>query len=235
MSDPHDDPNDGARGTADGTADLAPARDAILDRAIDLAAFEGWSLDVLRRAAVEAGYDRAVQRRAFPRGVADLVDYLALRDDEAMAARLAEMDLETMRIRDKITWAVRARIEAMAPHKEAAYRASQFLASPVHASEAARHIARTCDRIWRTIGDTSTDFNFYTKRATLSAVYGATVLAWFSDETPDSAETWAFLDRRIEGVMSFEKTKARVRGAMEKLPSPLAVLATLRYPGGRTR
>ena len=60
-------------------------------------------------------------------------------------------------------------------------------------------------------GDSSDDFNWYTKRATLTGVYSATVLYWLGDESTDSANTWAFLDRRIGDVMQIEKAKAEVK------------------------
>ncbi len=215
--------------------DLDKARQAILDAALELAPFEGWSVPTLRRAASDAGYDRPTQLRAFPRGVIDLIDLYTERCDARMEEALAALDLDAMRIREKVTVAVRARIEAMADHKQAAHKAMQFLALPMHAPDGMAHVARTADRIWRAIGDTSTDFNYYTKRATLSLVYSSTVLVWFDDTTPDHAETWAFLDRRIENVMSFEKVKAKARDGFSRMPSPLGVLAGLRYPGPRPR
>ncbi len=216
-----------------GVTDLDAARAAILERAVDLAAFDGWSVDGLRRATAEAGLERAVQLRAFPKGVPDLLDLLAVQGDEAMAARLGQDDLSAMRIRDRVTHAVRTRIEVMAPYKAAAHRAAQYLASPLQAPTGAYQIGRTADRIWRAIGDRSADFNYYTKRGILSGVYGATVLVWFEDPSEGAAQTWAFLDRRIGDVMAFETVKAQVLGAVDRLPDPLAMLATLRYPSMR--
>ena len=37
--------------------------------------------------------------------------------------------------------------------------------------------------MWRIAGDTSTDFNHYTKRMTLGAVYGSTLLVWLDDQS----------------------------------------------------
>ena len=94
-----------------------------------------------------------------------------------------------------------------------------------------RSLYRTVDAIWRAVGDSSADFNFYTKRAILAAVYSAVTLHWLGDETEDFSDTWAFLDRRIEDVMRIEKAKAQLKGLAEKLPDPVGLMGRLRYPG----
>ncbi len=212
---------------------LAPVRDKILDAALPIVPFDGWSLPVLRRAAREAEIDLPTQLRALPRGVADLLDLFAQRCDDAMAKQLSRRNLKGLKIRLRVTEAVKARIETMTPHKAAAHRGLQTLSSAFYAPLGVRLLARTSDRIWRATGDTSTDVNYYTKRAILSGVYASTVLVYFDDQTPDHVETWEFLDRRIENVMGFEKVKAQVSQGLAKMPSPLAALAGLRYLGRR--
>jgi ubiquinone biosynthesis protein COQ9 len=118
----------------------------------------------------------------------------------------------------------------MAAQKIAARRAAAFLAIPVNAPMGAELSFRTADAIWRGIGDTATDFNYYTKRLLLSGVYTATLLFWFSDDSDGAADTWAFLDRRIENVMSIEKAKAGLADFASKLPDPFKILGSLRYP-----
>ena len=85
---------------------------------------------------------------------------------------------------------------------------------------------------WRAIGDNSTDFNFYTKRALLSGVYTSTMLYWFSDNSEDFEDTWKFLANRIADVMQIEKVKAAVIKVAGSLPNPLTILGALRYPRG---
>ena len=117
-----------------------------------------------------------------------------------------------MRIRDRIATAVRTRLDLLAPHKEAVRRAVAFEALPGNAPRALKAVYHTVDAMWHAAGDTATDWNFYTKRALLAGVYTSTVLIWLGDQSEDCAETWAFLDRRIEDVMRIEKAKAKVRG-----------------------
>ncbi len=219
--------------TGHGADRLAPVRDTLLDALLPLAAFDGWHAESLDRAAREAGIDTATRKQALPGGVVDLIDLFAQRCDAAMEAHMAGLDLPSMKIRVKITEAVRARIDAMTPHKAAAHAALQTLSGPSRGLAGPRLLVRTCDRIWRAIGDTSTDVNYYTKRTTLSAVYGSTALVYFDDLSENHAATWAFLDRRIADVMTFEKVKAQAKKTFNALPSPLAVLATLRYPDPR--
>jgi ubiquinone biosynthesis protein COQ9 len=84
--------------------------------------------------------------------------------------------------------------------------------------------------MWRIAGDKATDFNHYSKRAILMAVYGSTSLVWLDDDSAGFAETRAFLDRRIDEVMRFEKAKAGWRARRELMPSLSRFLGRLRYP-----
>lgn len=211
---------------------LAPVRAQLLEAMVPLVPFGGWTLPVLRQAGIEAGIDRATQDRALPRGVIDLIDLLSLRADDTMATYLASLDLPAMKVRERITTAVRARLAAMVADKAAHRLAMQALGTPTRGATAARLAGRTVDRIWRETGDTSTDVNYYTKRLTLLGVYTSTALVFFDDDNSEHATTWAFLDRRIADVMRFEKVKAQAKKGFARIPSPLGVLSALRYPGG---
>lgn len=184
--------------------------DTLLDAALPHVAFDGWT-DVTFRAAIEdSGLDPALAKGLCPRGAVDLALAYHGRGDAAMAARLARMDLEAVRFRDRIIAAVRVRLEVTGD-KEAVRRGTTLFALPQYAADGARAIWETCDLIWNTVGDTSRDGNWYSKRAILSAVYSATVLYWLGDDSPDQQATWDFLDRRIDNVMQFEKLKAQAR------------------------
>jgi len=210
---------------------LEPIRRQLLDAALPHIPFDGWSQISLSKAAQDCGIDEGTAQLAFPKGAYDLLDSFARRADSAMRSTLAAMDLPDMRVRDRIKAAVTARIDAITEHKEAERRALSFLALPQNLALGPELVARTVDAIWRTAGDTSTDFNFYTKRLLLAGVYSATLMYWLNDSSEGHAGTWAFLDRRIDDVMQIEKAKARLRQAAEKLPSPVGLLGRLRYPG----
>ena len=137
------------------------------------------------------------------------------------------------RVRDRISLAVRARLEAMAPHREAARRAAAFLALPQNAPLAAKLMFDTVDAMWRATGDQTSDFNYYTKRALLAGVYSATLLHWLSDSSADRAKTWTFLDARIEDVMKIQKMRRGLEKSLEKFPSPMDVLASITKPRAR--
>lgn len=204
-------------------------RDRILDAFPAHAAAQGWTEAAFRAAVADAGLSEGEAKLACPRGAFDLFDAFAARADEAMLAGLAELDLPAMRIRDKVRAAVQLRLEAQAPYKEAARAMTRALSNPLRAPEAARLVWRTADRIWRALGDASTDENFYTKRAALSGVLASTYTRWFSDDSPDHEATWAFLDARIENVMQFEKFKARLKPIGEAAESAVGVAARFRY------
>ena len=206
-------------------------REKLLADLLPHVAFDGWTDRALADAAARLGIDEADTRVAFPRGIADAITFFSHKADDEAEQRIAEADLKSMKVRERVAFAVRARIEAIGAHREAARRGAALFALPQHALDGAACVYRTCDMIWRAIGDTSTDFNFYTKRGLLSGVLTSTMLYWFGDNSEDNAETWKFLDRRIADVMQIEKVKSAVLKVASTLPSPLTILGALRYPG----
>jgi ubiquinone biosynthesis protein COQ9 len=151
-------------------------------------------------------------RALYPRGGLDLALAYHRAGDSAMLEGLrARNDLSDLRYRDRIALAVRLRLESA--DREAVRRAAALMALPQNAPEAARAMWATADAIWTALGDTSEDGNWYSKRAILSGVYSSTVLYWLGDDSEDCADTWDFLDRRIEDVMRFEKTKAQIKAS----------------------
>ncbi len=211
--------------------------DRLLDAALVHVPFDGWSEATFRAAAADAGMDPARARALFPRGALGLAVAWHRRGDDLMAERLRQADLSALRYTEKVARAVRLRIEVI-EDKEILRRSMALFALPQHAAEGARLLWGTADRIWRELGDTSDDINWYSKRAILSGVYGATVLYWLGDTSEDHAATWAFLDRRMEGVTRFEKAKAKLRenpltGRLMELPERM--LGNIRAPSASPR
>lgn len=204
-------------------------RAKILAAALPNVAFDGWTTKLMREAATAAGVSHGEMRLAFPGGIVDLADCFLADGDRRMEEALAHRDLAALKIRERITLAVRMRIEVDIAHREAMRRAVTLLSLPISGTTGPRALYRTVDAIWRAAGDTSTDFNFYTKRALLAGVYSTVTLTWFADQSEDYADTWAFLDRRIADVMQIEKAKASVQKFGAYLPDPLALLGRLRY------
>ena len=190
---------------------ISLALEQLVTAALPLVSFDGWSAATLDSAIKDASVDPGLAHQACPRGAVDLALAFHRMGDAKMQEALAKTDLSDMRFRDRIAKAVQLRIEAVADQKEAVRRGVTLFALPAHAAEGAQALWATTDKIWNALGDTSDDVNWYTKRATLSAVYSATLLYWLGDDSTDSAETWAFLDRRIDNVMQFESVKAKLK------------------------
>ena len=187
-----------------------PTIDILLDAALNHVAFDGWSPATFSAAARDAGLAEAEAKVLAPRGAVDLAVAYHRRGDRAMIERLKHADLSGMRFREKVSTALRYRIEAMSD-REAVRRATALFALPNHAAEGARLVWETADHVWTALGDKSDDLNWYSKRATLSAVWASTVLYWLGDDSTDQADTFAFIDRRIEDVMRIEKVKGQLR------------------------
>jgi ubiquinone biosynthesis protein COQ9 len=208
-----------------------PVAGTALDLALPIgenAAFDGWTGVAVEAAAMAEGIDPAVAALAVPSGAVGLIELYGQGVDRALAEALPPETLAAMKIRERIRALVWTRLRIQEPAKEAIRRALAILAMPQNAAAAARFSWRSADVMWRMAGDTATDYNHYTKRAILSAVYGSTLLAWLQDDSEGAADTAAFLDRRIDEVMRFEKWKAGL-GKAER-PSLTRFLGRLRYP-----
>lgn len=195
-------------------------RDRLVLAALPHVTFEGWNLKALAEAARDEGMDPSLAERAFLGGPVEAVEHFSRMADRLMLVDLSEMDLEAMRVTDRVFTAVRARLERWSGQREAIRRAFSLLALPTNAGTAARATFATVDAVWHAVGDSSHDFSWYTRRATLAAVYSATVLYWLEDQSEDCADTWAFLRRRLADVGRVTKARKRVEGWLDKLPQP---------------
>ena len=199
---------------------MTDTRDKILDAALPAIVFDGWTMTVLETAAKNAGLTAFDVKRVFPGGIMDALCHFSARADAAMVEALrSDYSLSTMKIRERIATAVMVRLRQQTPHREAVRRAMAIYAMPWNKIAELKMIYATVDAMWREAGDTSTDYNFYTKRLLLSKVYITSLRVWLDDTSPNLLTTEAFLRRRIEDVMQIEKLKAKAKGALANLES----------------
>lgn len=184
----------------------------LLDAILPHVAFDGWSKTSLQAAATSLDLGMDAVNLVCPRGAVDLALAYHERGDLLMVERINATDFTDFKFRDKVARALSIRLEVV-EDKEAVRRAATLFALPHHAADSARAVWQTADRVWYALEDRSEDYNWYTKRATLSGVWASVVLYWLGDDSLDMANTRAFIDRRIGDVMQFEKVKARLRNA----------------------
>lgn len=222
-----------------GAADADDMRDRLLDAALRHVPFDGWSAAALAAGARDCGIDAEAARAACPGGVAGALTRFSRRADRAMVAALAAADTSDMRLRERVAFAVEARLAVLEPHREAVRRGLSWLALPQNAALGARLLYRTVDDIWYAAGDRSADFSFYTKRALLAGVVASTTLFWLDDRSENGAATRGFLERRIADVLrigGLGRRAAGAGGAVRGAVNPLCVLRDVlkeRY-GGRS-
>ena len=216
-----------AQAIADMTLDeLRP----VLTRALPgHAGFDGWNAKAVESASADLGVDPTVAHLVFGDDRMAMIDAWFQTIDTDMLDALPAEKLGRMKVRERIAALVEARLAIARPYREALRRALSILAFPANAPRALQLGWRAADAMWRAAGDTATDYNHYTKRALLGSVYGATLAVFLNDESEDMSETRAFLARRIEGVMQFEKAKARIAN-MKPPFSPARFIGRLRYP-----
>lgn len=209
---------------------LDEVRTALAPRIAANAAFDGWGDAARDLAADEAGVDRDIARLAIEGGAAAMIDAWFDHVDAAMAQRLPPETLGAMKIRARIAALVEARLDVLAPDREALRRAAAILALPTNVARAARLGWRSVDRMWRLAGDTATDYNHYTKRTMLLGVYAATVAVFLDDDSEGQRDTRAFLQRRIDDIMRIEKAKAGIAARRTRRLSLTRFVGRLRYP-----
>ncbi len=191
--------------------DVQKARDAIIMAMLPNVTFDGWSVEALAAATVEAGYEPDIARAVFPDGIADVLDGLSELADRWMQEALVDVNPAALRVRDRIRTALLARFDALAPYKDAVRQSASFWAVPTRKPRGVKMVWRTADRIWDWAGDEARDYNRYTKRGLLSGIIVPTTLVWFDDASEEMTVTKEFLDRRIENVMQLGKFMGRFK------------------------
>ena len=209
---------------------LDELRLALAPAIADAAVFDGWSDEALVMAADQLGADIDVARLAFKGGALGMVFAWIEAVDMAMAAAFPEEVVAAMKIRERIRALVQFRLDAVTGQEEALRRALAIMAMPQNVAKSTKRGWQSADLMWRLAGDTATDYNHYTKRAILASIYGATLAVFVDDTSEGKADTRAFLERRIDGVMQFEKVKAKWLNPERETFSLTRFLGRLRYP-----
>lgn len=186
-------------------------RDKIIEAVLPEIPFDGWTWPAVEQAAVKSGYEATMASSVFPGGLPDALDHFADLADRWMLARLAGMDPETLRVRDRVRMAVMARFRSLYPWRDAVRQSATYWMMPTRAGRGGKITWRTADRIWDWAGDTSTDYNRYTKRTLLFGVLVSTMLAWLNDDSSGMIDTEEFLDRRISAVMTIGKAVGKAK------------------------
>ena len=203
----------------------AAERERLMLAALPHVVFDGWTKTALSRGALDVGLDAIDAGRFFPGGPVELVCAFAHWADQCMVDRMAASDIETLRTRDRIQLAVRFRIEAVSPYREAVRRGLAHFAFPANAASGLKMLYRTVDAIWYAAGDRVADFGFYTKRGLLAGVFSTTLVYWLDDASDDNEGTWSFLDRRINDVMRIQRVRGRFERVVGGLPDPFRLFS----------
>jgi len=211
------------------------ARRDLLSAVLVHVPFDGWTSKALRQAVKDTHLPEGAEDLYFPGGPLEVIRFWAHQCDLEVMSRMDALDLSQMRIRDKVTHGVLFRLEAIGPHEEAARRAVSRLSLPNALGQGPSQVWATADVIWRALGDTSTDANYYSKRATLSAVIASSMMSWLADQSVGKEKARAFLEARIENVMQFEKAKWDFKKRTAGIPNPAELLGRVRYGGRRRR
>lgn len=221
--------------TAKRTPDIGRTRKRLLLAMLPHVPFDGWSDAAIRAGAADAELTPAEALNAFPGGPSEALALFSDWADREMLRRLQKLDLDAMKVRERVAAGVRLRLEVLAPHKEAVRRGLSVLALPPNAGQGLKSLHRTVDAIWTMAGDRSTDYNYYTKRLLLAGVLSTTTLFWLNDRSEGHRATWAFLERRIDDVLKVGGTVGKTVKDLLDLPDRLMAARRPRGFGGFAR
>ena len=196
-------------------------RDRLLLAMLPHVLFDGWSQKALAAGQNALGGKTPDVQLLFPGGLRETAKHFGDYIDRQMLAKLTGLELEKMPVRERIVTGVQVRLQLLEPHRESLHRLLTFLALPGNHFTGMQITSQTADTIWHATGDKSTDFNYYTKRGLLAGVYGSTILYWLSDNSDDFADTHAFLDRRIAGILKIPKIQNKIEQRLKKIIAPL--------------
>ncbi|MBF0560587.1 MAG: COQ9 family protein [Alphaproteobacteria bacterium] len=213
--------------------EMEDVRDKIVLAALSHVVFDGWTIRSLRSGAVDAGFEAGIVAQVFPLGVVEAVEHFFALGDRRMVADLASTPFGDRRPRERLAIALRCRLEPWTRERDAVRRAVSLLALPPHAAAAARCTHRTVDAVWYAVGDTATDFTYYTKRGMLAAVYITALMYWLGDGSDDSADTWNFIDRRTAGMTGVSQLRERIGRGLMYIPNPLRIFRPKKRGGRR--
>ncbi|KAL9108358.1 MAG: hypothetical protein Q9227_006818 [Pyrenula ochraceoflavens] len=190
-------------------APYSSAEDAILSAALVHVPRFGFSSRALILGAADAGYPE-VSTQLFPHGVFDLIRYYLVTQRLALKNRVRFPEDADLRVGGKIRTLTLERLRA---NKDVIYQwqgalGHMSLLGNIPASLSELH--SLSDEIWYLAGDKSVDSSWYTKRASLAAIYASSELFMTTDTSKDFAETEAFLDRRLEDVQKLGKATSGV-------------------------
>lgn len=203
-------------------------RNRLLEAILPHVSFDGWTDSALEAGIADAGMDGLAIDRLFPGGSIEIVEYFSSWSDKKMLDALLSQNLDDLRLRERVSLAIKLRLKVLSAHRETVRRTAAFSALPGNILRAGRSVYQTVDTIWYAVGDQSADFSFYTKRALLAAVIMSTSLFWLDDESEDSLATWDFLDRRISDVMKISSLRSRVKKIPCRLPDPFSLFRRIR-------
>ncbi|MEM7073151.1 MAG: COQ9 family protein [Pseudomonadota bacterium] len=192
-------------------------RDRLIQAIHPHVCFDGWTFAALDNAASDLGVDKGVARLLFTGGARDLIAHASALGDRMMEVEYRARDLHDMRIRDKARMALMIRFQMMQHNREAVKRAIAWLMLPGNQLQALQLTGQSCDRIWRLLGDRSTDWNWYSKRTLLAGVYGSAIIVWTLDESDDLEVTEAFIARRIDNVLAIGGGLAKRSAALKRI------------------
>ncbi|GAM22978.1 hypothetical protein SAMD00019534_061530, partial [Acytostelium subglobosum LB1] len=179
-------------------------RQVVLDRAMQYVPLYGWSEAAIAKACTDLGY-APTMHGLFENGGYDLAFHFVNRCNKQLKEKLSGDVLATLTQRERVKMVIKVRLSMITPYLNRWAEAMQLLAHPSNLTTSAPSMASLVDEIWHLVDDRSTDFEWYTKRGLLAALYTSSELYMLNDTSPEHKDTWRFVDDRVDDMVSLLK------------------------------
>lgn len=193
----------------------------VLDKFIDNVSFDGWSQKNLDNSIQALDLQENYRILLFPDGIVGLTDYFVAENNKAFNNSINAEEIQKLRFTDKVIYLIHARINHYHKVLGGAEGFKNFISycSSHNILNSIGNILKSADEIWYRVGDKSTDFSYYTKRASLSFIYTTAALYSIDDNSLNLEETNNFIKARVAELLKFNKLKQKVKELSSKLPS----------------
>ena len=177
--------------------------------------FDGWTWEAMEQGSIDIGFEKKktsslrikIFKNLYKNGPIDFIDIFSEIIDLEVIENYNLIKTKPERVPEKIKKIIMIRLNLCQNYKDAVRTSISLTARPENAKISLKILYRTCNSIWRIAGDKSTDFSFYTRRASLAAVYTSTLLFWLNDQSNDNIETELFLCRRLKDISKISNFK----------------------------
>ncbi len=176
----------------------------LLEAIINIVEINGWSSNVFQKLKNKNIIKISDLMINFPDEDKDLLIFVINELNYLMEKKINKRDIMNLPISKRIKRILITRFEILKNNKKFYKKTFNYLLLPKNIKLMKNNLYKSVDQMWYLAGDNSTDFNFYTKRLTLSFIY---VNALFTFYKNDKSNVEDNIDINLKKISKIPKLK----------------------------